>query len=67
MAAMFLQPQFRRRNGQREAYGAFGELFPIEYELLSYDGTSTYFNGQANASPLAKRGETCPAACNKPI
>jgi len=34
----------------------FGELFGIDYDLLLYDVTSTYFEGQANANPLAKRG-----------
>ncbi len=34
----------------------FGELFAIEYDLLLYDVTSTYFEGQAKANPLAKRG-----------
>jgi transposase len=34
----------------------FGELFAIEYDLLVYDVTSTYFEGQANANPLAQRG-----------
>jgi transposase len=34
----------------------FGELFGIEYDLLLYDVTSTYFEGQALANPLAKRG-----------
>jgi len=34
----------------------FGELFAIEYDLLPYDVTSTYFEGQAKANPLAKRG-----------
>ena len=34
----------------------FGVLFAIEYDLLLYDVTSTYFEGQANANPLAKRG-----------
>ena len=34
----------------------FGELFAIEYDLLLYDVTSTYFEGQAQANPLAKRG-----------
>jgi len=34
----------------------FGELFAIEYDLLLYDVTSTYFEGPANANPLAKRG-----------
>lgn len=34
----------------------FGELFGIEYDLLLYDVTSTYFEGQAAANPLAQRG-----------
>jgi transposase len=34
----------------------FGELFAIAYDLLLYDVTSTYFEGQAQANPLAKRG-----------
>jgi transposase len=34
----------------------FGELFAIEYDLLLYDVTSTYFEGQADANPLAQRG-----------
>jgi transposase len=34
----------------------FGELFGIEYDLLLYDVTSTYFEGQATANPLAQRG-----------
>jgi transposase len=33
-----------------------GELFGLEYDLLLYDVTSTYFEGEANANPLAQRG-----------
>jgi transposase len=33
-----------------------GELFGLEYDLLLYDVTSTYFEGQAAGNPLAKRG-----------
>ena len=33
-----------------------GELFDLEYDLLLYDVTSTYFEGQAAANPLAQRG-----------
>ena len=33
-----------------------GELFALEYDLLLYDVTSTYFEGQAEANALAKRG-----------
>lgn len=32
-----------------------GELFDLEYDLLLYDITSTYFEGQSNF-PLAQRG-----------
>lgn len=34
----------------------YGTLFGIDYDLLLYDVTSTYFEGQAAANPLAKRG-----------
>jgi len=33
-----------------------GELFAIEYDLLLYDLTSTYFEGEAKRNPLAQRG-----------
>lgn len=33
-----------------------GELFAIDNEVLLYDVTSTYFEGQALANPLAQRG-----------
>ena len=33
-----------------------GDLFGLEYDLLLYDVTSTYFEGQAEAKPSAKRG-----------
>jgi len=33
-----------------------GSLFDLEYELLLYDVTSTYFEGQCAANDLAKRG-----------
>ena len=47
----------------------FGELFAIEYDLLLYDVTSTYFEGQANANPLASAairatiGPDCKQVC----
>jgi hypothetical protein len=31
-------------------------LFDFDYDLLLYDVTSTYFEGEAEANPLAKRG-----------
>jgi len=33
-----------------------GELFSVQNEVLLYDVTSTYFEGQADANPLAQRG-----------
>jgi transposase len=33
-----------------------GELFATENEILLYDVTSTFFEGQAEANPLAQRG-----------
>ena len=33
-----------------------GELFELDYDLLLYDVTSTYFEGQAKQIPLAQRG-----------
>lgn len=33
-----------------------GDLFDLEYDLLMYDVTSTYFEGQANGNPQAQRG-----------
>jgi transposase len=38
--------------------GRLGNLFDIKYELLLYDVTSTYFEGQCAANPLAKRGHS---------
>jgi transposase len=33
-----------------------GELFKLDYDLLLYDVTSTYFEGEAAANPQAQRG-----------
>lgn len=33
-----------------------GQLFDLEYDLLMYDITSTYFEGQAERNPMAQRG-----------
>jgi transposase len=35
-----------------------GRLFGLEYDLLLYDITSTYFEGQAAANPQARRGHS---------
>jgi transposase len=34
----------------------FGELFAIDYDLLLYDVTSTYFEGEAASNPQARLG-----------
>src|SRR3989475_5550801 len=36
--------------------GRLGELFALDYDLLLYDVTSTYFEGLAARNPLAQRG-----------
>src|SRR6266850_7184854 len=36
--------------------GRLGELFALDYDLLLYDVTSTYFEGRAASNPLAQRG-----------
>jgi len=33
-----------------------GEMFQLEYDLLLYDVTSTYFEGEAEGNPRAQRG-----------
>ena len=33
-----------------------GDLFDLKYDLLLYDITSTYFEGQCQDNPMAKRG-----------
>jgi len=33
-----------------------GELFQIDYDLLLYDVTSTFFEGQCKSNPMAQRG-----------
>ena len=35
-----------------------GELFSVEFDILLYDVTSTYFEGEAKRNPQAKRGHS---------
>lgn len=35
-----------------------GGLFSLDYDLLLYDVTSTYFEGRAEGNPMAKRGHS---------
>lgn len=41
---------------ERHLRQRLGELFQLSYDLLLYDLTSTYFEGQCAANPKAKRG-----------
>jgi transposase len=41
---------------ERHLKERLGSLFNLEYDLLLYDVTSTYFEGQANGNALAVRG-----------
>lgn len=46
------------RKDDLEQYlkGRLGELFELQYDLLLYDVTSTFFEGRAQANPQAQRG-----------
>jgi transposase len=41
---------------ERHLKQKLGELFPLDYDLLLYDVTSTYFEGNADRNELAQRG-----------
>ena len=41
---------------QKHLKERLGELFDLKYDLLLYDVTSTYFEGQCEGNPQAKRG-----------
>jgi transposase len=41
---------------QKHLKNRLGELFDLKYDLLLYDVTSTYFEGQCEANPMARRG-----------
>ncbi|MCL5959855.1 MAG: IS1634 family transposase [Chloroflexi bacterium] len=41
---------------EKHLKGRLGELFDLEYDLLLYDVTSTYFEGQSAGNEQAKRG-----------
>ena len=41
---------------EQHLVGRLGELFALDYDLLLYDVTSTYFEGLAVRNPLAHRG-----------
>jgi transposase len=41
---------------ERDLYDQLRTLFDLDYELLLYDLTSTYFEGLAEGNPMAQRG-----------
>jgi transposase len=41
---------------ERHLRQRLGDLFDLKYEVLLYDITSTYFEGECASNPLAKRG-----------
>jgi transposase len=45
-----------KRAIERHLRGRLGELFALQYDLLLYDVTSTYFEGRAQRNPQAQRG-----------
>ena len=47
-----------KRAIERHLQGRLGELFALEYDLLLYDVTSTYFEGLAAGNALAQRGHS---------
>jgi len=54
---------------ERHLKQRLGDLFDLKYELLLYDVTSTYFEGECLGNPLAQRGYSrdsrpdCPQVC----
>jgi transposase len=43
---------------ERHLKSRLGELFAVTYDLLLYDVTSTYFEGEAEGNPMARRGHS---------
>lgn len=41
---------------EKHLKGRLGDLFDLKYDLLLYDITSTYFEGEAAGNPMAQRG-----------
>jgi len=47
-----------KRALEQHLVARLGELFALDYDLLLYDVTSTYFEGLAARNPLAQRGHS---------
>ena len=41
---------------ERHLKERLGDLFDLQYDLLLYDITSTYFEGECAGNPMAQRG-----------
>ncbi len=54
---------------EKHLKGRLGDLFDLQYDLLLYDVTSTYFEGECLGNPMTKRGHSrdkrsdCPQVC----
>jgi transposase len=46
----------RKQELEEHLKYCYGELFDVDYDLLLYDVTSTYFEGEAKGNPQAQRG-----------
>ena len=46
----------QKKTIEQHLHQRLGQLFELSYDLLLYDLTSTYFEGQCSANPMAQRG-----------
>ncbi|HUB24260.1 MAG TPA: IS1634 family transposase [Tepidisphaeraceae bacterium] len=46
----------QKKTIEQHLHRRLGQLFELSYDLLLYDLTSTYFEGQCSANPIAQRG-----------
>jgi transposase len=47
-----------KQSLEKHLKNRLGDLFDLEYDLLLYDVTSTYFEGECKANPKAQRGHS---------
>ncbi len=48
----------KKKSIEQHLRGRLATLFDLSYDLLLYDLTSTYFEGQCAANPMARRGHS---------
>jgi len=46
----------QKKTIEQHLHQRLGQLFELSYDLLLYDLTSTYFEGQCSANPMVQRG-----------